>query len=103
MKPRFARFVICLGIIIVGGGCGSSKPSWMADQAVLRELVQLNPELDANRSTRRLLHGFVTSAVTLDGAEPDASYKEAKDRTRVAFDSLHAYFSSNAPPTDRGY
>jgi hypothetical protein len=100
MSLRFASLIVCLGFAVGTSGCGSTKPAWVADEAVLKELTQVNPELDANRSSRRLLHGLVKSAVTLDGKEPDASYKEAKDRTRVAFDSLHTYFSANASATD---
>lgn len=100
MRLRLASLIVCLGFAVGTSGCGSTKPAWVADEAVLSELAKLNPELDANRSTRRLLHGLVKSAVTLDGTEPEPSYEEAKKRTQVAFDSLHTYFAANVPATD---
>jgi hypothetical protein len=100
-RLRFAWLLVFLGVAgTVGSGCGSSKPRWVADEAILRELVQLNPELDANQRSRVLLHRFVKSAVTLDGTDPEASYKQARVRTRVAFESLQAYFGVNAPAAD---
>jgi hypothetical protein len=98
MKLRFAWLVLGLGMVLAG--CGADKPVWVADEAILRELVQLNPELDANQRSRVLLHRFVKSAVTLDGKDPEASYEKAKVRTRVAFESLQAYFGVNAPAAD---
>jgi hypothetical protein len=100
-RLRFAWLFVLLGVgAAIGGGCGSSGPTWVADEAILRELVQLNPELDANQRSRVLLHRFVKSAVTLDGKDPEASYEKAKVRTRVAFESLQAYFGVNAPAAD---
>jgi hypothetical protein len=75
MRLRFASLIVCLGFAVGTSGCGSSKPAWVADEAVLSELAKLNPE-------------------------PEPSYEEAKKRTQVAFDSLHTYFAANVPATD---
>ena len=100
MKLRFARLLLGLAVVAGLGGCGTDKPVWVADQALLKDIAQLNPELDANERSRVLLLRFVTSAVTLDGKDPEATYKEAGERTRVAFDAFHAYFAANVPATD---